>query len=126
MIEPWDDRQILAAEEWEPAILEHLERADLILLLISADFLASDFCWEREMIRAVERHDAGAAGVVPVFAQPCDWKGAPFGKLQGVPKDALPISRYPNPEEGFAEAAAAIRRSHREPECKSGQGRRSG
>ena len=111
LVAPWDDRQIAPAEEWEPAIKEHLERAGLIILLISADFLASDYCWGKELKRAMGRHDAGEAKVVPVFAQPCDWKGAAFGKLQGVPQDAVPISDFPNPEFGFAEAAKAIRQA---------------
>ena len=45
----------------------------------------------------------------PVFARPCDWKGAPFGKIQGLPNDAVPISRYEDPEEGFNEVARGIR-----------------
>jgi hypothetical protein len=110
LIAPWDDRQILPAEEWEPSIQKYLDEAELILLLISADFLASDFCWDRELQRAMERHDRGDAKVVPVFIQPCDWKGAPFGKLQGVPKDAVPICDFKTPAHGFTEAAKTIRR----------------
>lgn len=109
LIAPWDDRQIVPAEDWEPPILSHLENADLILLLISTDFLVSDFCWHQELTGAMERHHAGTAKVLPIFVDHCDWKGAPFGKLQGVPQDAVPVTAYENPEEAWTEVANAVR-----------------
>lgn len=109
LIAPWDDRQIMATEEWEPALEQHLEDANLIILLISADFLASEYCWTVEMQRAMQRHYAGEAQVLPVFFQPCDWKGAPFDKLQGVPWDAKPIADLANPEDGWTQVARAVR-----------------
>ena len=68
LIAPWDDRQISVAEEWEPAIEEHLNKADLIILLVSADFLASKYCWGKELKRAMERHDAGEVELWPCFS----------------------------------------------------------
>jgi WD40 repeat protein len=109
LIAPWDDRQIVPTEEWDATIRAHLNQADLILLLITADFLASDYCWDKEMTRAMERRDAGQAKVLPIFVDHCDWKDAPFGKIQGVPKDARPITAYENPNEAWKEVAQAIR-----------------
>jgi hypothetical protein len=109
LIAQWDDRLILAASEWEPAIQKELDRADVILLLISADFVASDFCWAVEMQQAIERHEKGTAKVIPVFLEPCEWKGAPFDRLQGVPMNARPISMFDNHEDAYAEVTRSIR-----------------
>lgn len=111
VLEVWSDRQIDVGQEWWPEIRSNLEAADLILLLISSDFLASDFCCERELKRAMERHEAGEACVIPVFLRPCDWKGAPFGTLQGVPDDAKPITEWENRDRAFTIIAQAIRRA---------------
>src|SRR5712692_8907637 len=81
LIETWHDRRITAGQAFDQEIDAHLESADVILLLISSDFLASDYCYKREMGRAVERHEVGSAIVIPVILRPCDWHDTPFGKL---------------------------------------------
>ena len=106
----WHDRQITAGRDWEQEINQHLETADIVLLLVSADFLASDYCWSREMNRALQRHDAGEARVIPVAVHPVDWEGAPFAKLQGLPKAMKPISQWQNSAEALADVAQGIRR----------------
>ena len=111
VIDEWHDRKIMAGDEWDGEIKENLERADIILFLVSADFLASDYCYGVEVTRAMERHEAGEARVIPVFLRACDWKGAPFGKLQGVPRDARPVTSWPNRDEAFTDVAKAIRRA---------------
>lgn len=90
LVEIWSDRAIEPGQEWEQSIHDALEAAEIILLLISPDFLASEYIYDKELKRAMQRHEAGKARVIPVFLRPCDWKGAPFGKLQGVPDDAKP------------------------------------
>src|SRR5512147_326229 len=69
----WHDRRIAAGTEWAGQIDHHLEAADVILLLVSSDFLASDYCWDVETRRAMDRHEAGTARVIPVILRPCDW-----------------------------------------------------
>src|SRR4051812_33195106 len=93
LIEEFYDRQITAGMDWEATIDEHLESSDIILLLISDDFLASDYCWGREMMRALARHEAGKARVIPIAIRDVDWKGAPFARLQGLPRDMKPIAQ---------------------------------
>src|SRR2546423_10920382 len=78
LISTWFDRQIIAGTDWKQDLDTHLNRASVILLLISSDFLASDFCYSVEMKRALERHQAGEARVIPILVRPVDWKGAPF------------------------------------------------
>jgi hypothetical protein len=78
----WHDRQIVPGSDWAGHIDQHLEQAQIILLLISADFLASDYCYDRELNRAMERHEAGEAGVVPVMLpRPGGWSSR--AALQG-------------------------------------------
>jgi hypothetical protein len=77
LILTWFDRKIGAGEEWKGQIDEHLDSAQVILLLISADFLASDYCYDIEMIHAMERHESGEARVIPIILRPVDWAGAP-------------------------------------------------
>jgi tetratricopeptide (TPR) repeat protein len=107
----WHDRKIGAGEEWKEEIDEQLESADVILLLITPDFIASDYCYDLEMGRAMERHDAGDACVIPVFLRPVNWKGAPFGKLQALPTDAKPVSLWQNQDEAFVIVSEGIQRA---------------
>jgi hypothetical protein len=81
-IEAWDDRMITAGREWEGEIDRNLESASVILLLVSADFIASDYCYDKEMRRSLELHASGEARVIPVIIRPVDWQGLPFSRLQ--------------------------------------------
>jgi hypothetical protein len=109
VISGWHDRRIAAGTEWAGQIDQHLEAADVILLLVSADFLASDYCYDKEMKRALERHGAGTARVIPVILRPCDWQSAPFWKLQALPKDGKPVTTWGNRDEAFTDIARCIR-----------------
>ena len=91
IIRGWHDRKILPGQEWNKEINENLETSDIVLLLISADFLASNYCWEVEVRRALERHKNKESIVIPIILSPCLWHAAPFGKLQALPKDGVPV-----------------------------------
>ena len=114
LIDSWHDRRIVAGKEFDKEISGNLEKAEVILLLVSSDFLASDYCYEREMLRAVERHNAGQATVIPVILRPCDWNDTPFGKLLAAPKDGRAITLWANADEAFLDVVAAIKRALRE------------
>jgi hypothetical protein len=92
VIDQWHDRKIGAGEEWAGQIDVHLEAADVILLLVSSDFLASRYCYDVEIKRALERHAAGEAVVIPIIIRPVHWEGAPFSRLQALPTDAKPVT----------------------------------
>jgi len=111
LISEWHDRKIGAGEEWKGAIDQNLEEAQVILLLVSSSFLASDYCWDVETKRAIERHDQGVAKVIPVILRPCDWHGAPFGQLQALPKDAKAVTTWTNKDEAWTDVAVGIRRA---------------
>ena len=110
VIEAWHDRNISAGSEWENAIDENLNDADIILLLVSANFLASEYCYDKEMTRAMERHETKEARVIPIILKPTDWNGAPFGKLQALPKNAQPVTRWQDQDEAFLDITKGIRR----------------
>jgi TIR domain len=105
----WHDRRISAGTEWAGAIDAHLQRAHIILLLISADFLASDYCYGVEVQHAMARHDAGQARVIPVILRPVDWHTASFGRLQALPRDGRPVTRWPDRDEAFLDVAHGLR-----------------
>ena len=109
IIDVWHDRQIDPGQEWDREIKRNLEEADIILLLISADFMASDYAWSKEMERALARHEAGEARVIPVILQPCDWELAPFSKIQALPRDAKAVSIWGNRAEALADVARGVR-----------------
>lgn len=108
IVETWHDRRLVAGQEWDHGIRSELERADIILLLVSPDFIASDYINDIEITRAMERHEAGAAIVIPVILRPCKWEMAPFAKLQALPKNAKAISKWPNIDEAYLDVANGI------------------
>jgi len=113
IISSWHDRKIIAGTEWAREIDEHLNTAQIILLLISADFLASSYCYDIEVMRAMERHNAGEARVIPIILRHCDWNLAPFGKLQALPTDGKPVDsrNWYNKDEAFHNIAQGIRKA---------------
>ena len=114
IIATWHDRRIIAGEPVDPVISEQLEEADIMLLLVSPYFLASDYCYDIEMQRALERHEAGTARVIPVILHPCDWQHALFGKLRATPPDGKPISTFANQHEAFLAVTKDIRKAAEE------------
>lgn len=109
IIKSWHDRRILPGNEWDGQINTNLDNAQVILLLISSDFLASRYCWDVEVKRAMERHEAQDACVIPVILREVDWKGASFGKLQALPTNAKAITSFANQDEAFKNVAQGIR-----------------
>jgi tetratricopeptide (TPR) repeat protein len=114
LIEEWHDRKIRPGQEWEEAIDENLETSEIILLLITPDFMSSDYSFEKEMSQALERHDRGEARVIPIIVRPTDWEGAPFGKLQALPKNAKPITEWSNRDRAWLDVVRGIREAVKE------------
>ena len=111
LISGWYDREIVAGRDWEYEIDKHLNIASIILLLISPDFIASSYCYGREMKRALERQALGEARVIPIILRPVIWRYAPFGKLQALPKDAKPVTTWPNRELAYLDIALGIQKA---------------
>jgi hypothetical protein len=104
----WNDGAITAGTEWRSQIVVHLSSAQIILLLISDDFMASDFCYSIEMKEANNRHDANQARVMPIILRPVDWSEAPFAKLQALPTGGKPVTDWPNQDNAFVDIVQGI------------------
>jgi len=106
----WHDRNIRAGNTWKNEISTHLDTADIILLLISADFLDSEYCNTIEVKRALQRHKKGQARVIPVVLRKADWHDEKFAELQALPRDSKPITRWPDPDEALYDVAQGIKK----------------
>ena len=110
LIETWSDRELAPGQKWEAEIGAHLQSADVVVLLVSANFLASDYSYDKEMTPALERLTSDAAVVIPIILSPSDWKPAPFANLQALPENAKPITTWANQDEAWTDVASGIRR----------------
>ena len=107
----WYDRNIPPGAEWASEIDAHLKTADIILLLISSDFIDSQYCWSVELRKAIQRHNAGEASVIPIIVRPVNWKKTPFAKLQALPTDGKPISTWLNIDEALLNVVEGIQKA---------------
>jgi len=120
LIAEWHDRMIDAGDDWKGEIDRNLTTADIVLLLVSADFIASDYCWGEEMTKALERHERGDAQVIPIILRYCRWESTPLARLQAVPKNAKPITAWLDRDEALYDVVAAIERSVEKARQKAG------
>lgn len=110
LLKSWSDRQINPGEEFDNVIDKHINDAHVILFLVSPDFIDSDYIWNIEMTRALERHEAREAHVIPVILRPSDWKSAPFGKLLVLPTDGKAVTLWTNEDAAFLDISKGIRK----------------
>lgn len=113
LIDSWHDRRIVAGQEFNKEIDEHFAMASVILLLISPDFIDSDYCYEIEMTTALARHERKEAIVIPVIVRPCHWSDLPFGKILAATKDGKAVTQFKTLDEGFYEVVDSIKKALR-------------
>src|SRR5258708_28493988 len=101
LISAWSEKIIRAGQERDQEIDVYLNTADIILLLISAHFLASDYYTDIVLTRAMQRHERKTARIIPIIARPCDWKGTLFEKLQVLPTNKKPITTWPQRDKAY-------------------------
>ncbi len=113
LIKVWNDTDISPGREWEEEIKKHLRTAQIILLLVSPDFIASDYCYSNQMRQAMERHECGEACVIPVILRHAIWHQTPFGKLEALPAGAKPVtgSSWRNRNVAFHNVAEGVRKT---------------
>jgi TIR domain-containing protein len=109
IIKSWHDRRIGAGREWEGEIDSHLRSAQIILFLVSANLLASDYVYDVELKLAMTRHRENEAVVIPIILRPCDWQESPLGKLQPLPTDGRPVTTWQDRDEAFLNVTKGIR-----------------
>ena len=111
LISEWHDGEITAGTDWGKEIAEHLASANVILLLISPDFISSDHVNDVELKKAIERHKEGTARVIPIILRPVNWDGLAFSNLKALPLDGRPVTRWPNRDEAFLDIAKGIEKT---------------
>lgn len=111
LVEIWHDRRMLAGDHLDWTISKELDEADVILLLVSPNFLASDYCYKIEKGRALQRHRAGEARLISVILRPCDWTHTDLGQYLVTPKDGRAVTMWPDRDEAFLDVARSIRRA---------------
>lgn len=111
LIQPWHGRQITPGTPWERVIDKHINSAQIILLLVSTDFLASDYCYGVEFRRAMERHETEAAEIIPIILRPCRWRETPIGMFQALPDGGEPVVRWADRDEAFLNVEEGIRKA---------------
>src|SRR5258708_2677333 len=106
----WNDTDISPGANWEEEIEKHLNTAQIILLLVSPDFIASEYCYSKELQRAMKRHEVGEVHVIPIILRPVIWKNMLFGHLEALPTDAKPITSclWHNLDEALFDVAQGI------------------
>ncbi|XXT19445.1 toll/interleukin-1 receptor domain-containing protein [Sorangium sp. So ce429] len=109
VISGWHDRRISPGASWSEEINANLEASQILLMLVSADFLASEYCYKVEMLQALRKHDAGEARAIPVIVRPVDWSGSPLSELQALPKDAKPVTSWSNRDDAWVDVCKKIR-----------------
>ena len=105
----WADHEIAPGEDWAKSIDNHLNDADIIFLLVSPNFMGSDYCYGIEMQRALERHEQKQARVIPIILRPVDWEDTPFSHLQVLPANAQPVTSWPDRDDAFANIVKNLR-----------------
>lgn len=111
VIDVWYDQNISAGADWREEVDRHMKAAHVILLLISPDFLASDYCYSVELKHAMERYARGEVLIIPIILRPVYWQEMPFGKLEALPSKALPVTAWSDPDEALFNVAEGIRRA---------------
>jgi hypothetical protein len=109
LISEWHDRKITGGENFGDEISSNLESASIILLLVSIDFINSQYCYDIEMDAALKRHEEKQCLVIPIILRNCLWQQAPFAKLQALPKDARAVSSWPSPDDAYVNIAEGIK-----------------
>ena len=123
IVSVWHDRKILAGEEWKDKIDDKLESADIILFLISPSFLASNYCFDVEVKKAMEKQAAGTAKIISIIVRTCDWHECEFSKFQAVPKDARPLDLWENKDSAWQDVIDGLK-LHIKEFIPSGQGKK--
>jgi hypothetical protein len=109
LVASWHDRMIAPGADWTQEVDDAIENADVILLLISADFVSSRYCYDIELRRALARHTSGTAVVIPVILRPVALSGLPFEHLQSLPAELKPITEWASRDAAYVNVVEGIR-----------------
>lgn len=106
----WHDAEILPGDRWDDEIERHLRAAAIIVLIVSADFINSEYIWDKELALAIARAERGTARVIPVIVRPCLWEITTISSLEALPTDGRAVTMWANEDEAFTDVARGIAR----------------
>lgn len=115
LIDLWHDGMLHPGEHLDPTVQAALAASDVVILLVSADFIASEYCYEQEMLRAFARQRVGSVRVIPIILRPCQWKAVPIGndetlsEFVALPKDGKAVISWQDTDTALDNAVGAIR-----------------
>lgn len=110
LIDLWSDWSVIAGADWDRDIRHQLEIADIVVLLVTPNFVASAYCFEKELPLALRRGEEEGVRVLPVYVKSVDLVNLPFGKIAGLPANLRPISAWRDPDEAWLQVAQCVRR----------------
>jgi hypothetical protein len=110
-INVWSDNEILGGQEWNALIFEKLRSSHIILILLSPDFIASDFCYKKEMTEALELHDHKRALIIPIMLRTIKEEGLPFTRIQTLPTKPRYITDWENKDAAFTDVITGMEQS---------------
>jgi len=105
----WDDSQLMPGEEWDARIRQEITAADIVLVLLSADALATDYIWDYEIKQAVEQSKSGRSAVIPIILRPCDWPSSPLARLSALPRKGAPVASFSHDAEAWQQVTEGLR-----------------
>ncbi|MBL7696531.1 MAG: toll/interleukin-1 receptor domain-containing protein [Chitinophagaceae bacterium] len=110
LLSQWTDRDIRPGGRVDNTISTALERSQIFLALLSPDYIASQYCYDKEFQRALELERNGRLTIVPIILEPCDWLSTPFSSFNALPKDGKPINTYNNINTAFLDVVQKLRK----------------
>lgn len=110
VVDVWDDRQVLIGEKWDEKIKNKLLTSDIVIFLISSDFLASEYINEVEIKETILRHKNNEVLIAPIFLRPCDFESSILSGFQGVPRDAKFITTWSDKDSAFLEVINELKK----------------
>lgn len=125
VISEWHDRKITPGSYWEREIDKNINNADIILLLISSDFISSDYCYEKELDTAINQHETQQSIVIPIIIRPTDWDDTSFSAIQALPKDGVAVSKWSDEDEAWLSVIQGIKSKINELELQKSRPQRS-
>jgi hypothetical protein len=114
IVTDWYDLELIPGQDWDREILSQLESSDLVLVMVSADFVASKYAYGRELSLALDLHDQERLRMLPVICRNCRWQNLPFSRLQVLPEGAVAISSWENRDDAFVSVVLGVERVARE------------
>src|SRR5215213_277997 len=109
-LEAWFDREILPGAKFDEEIMARLDASGMFIALLSPDYLASNYCYEKEFAHALRQAEDGKIQIVPVILEPCDWQSSPLKQYNALPKNAVPISDWTNQNNAYLNVVEGLRR----------------